>query len=42
MAKSFKIEKFIIQCDALVLMDCINGSDFIVALDPIACDYKIM
>lgn len=42
LAKSMKIEKFIIQYDALVLVDCINGSNFIVALDPIVSDCKLL
>lgn len=39
-AKDLKIEKFIIQSDALVLVDCINDFDFCAALDPIVIDCK--
>lgn len=39
---SLKIKKFVIRSDALVLVDCINDSDFIVALDPIICNCKIL
>lgn len=40
LTKDLKIDNFIMQCDALIIIDCINGSDFSTTLDPIVNDRR--
>lgn len=42
LVKELKIESFTIQSDVLVLVDCINGTDYIATLDPIVNGCKIL
>lgn len=42
MTKELKIESFTIQSDVLVFVYCINGTNYIVALDPIVNGCKIL
>ncbi|XP_058723214.1 uncharacterized protein LOC131595014 [Vicia villosa] len=42
LAKDFKLTNVVFQSDAMVLVDCINGQDYLAALDPLICDCKTL